>query len=66
METVAKVNSLLCGAAMLPVSLVAPITTLHKIFDRNTTNVPIETLQTRFQFVSQAAQKDEQSTRQGE
>ena len=33
---------ILCGAPMLPVSLVAPITTLHKIFDRNATNVPTE------------------------
>ena len=36
---------ILCGAAMLPVSVVAPITMHHKIFDRNATNVPIETPQ---------------------
>ncbi len=36
---------ILCGAAMLPVSVVAPITTLHKIFDRNASNVPTETPQ---------------------
>ena len=36
---------ILCGAAMLPVSVVAPITMHHKCSDRTATNVPIETPQ---------------------